>query len=51
MRLFSKEEVMSLQEHVRIINKQYKNKTQDGQYGKKIKALNDINKIISSKFR
>lgn len=50
MRLFSKEEVTSLQEHVSIINKQ-KNKPQDDQYGKKIKALNDINKIISSKFR
>lgn len=50
MRLFSKEEVTSLQEHVSIINKQ-KNKPQDDQYNKKIKALNDINKIISSKFR
>lgn len=54
MRLFSKEEIMSLQNNVNNLNKEYDKKISNGNlnveiYTEKIKALNNLNKIISSK--
>lgn len=56
MRLFSKEEIISLRNHVNSVNNQYNKKTYDKDENieisnEKVKALNNLNRIMSSKYK
>lgn len=56
MRLFSKEEIASFQKYVNSLNKEYKenafNKNLEISISsEKVNALNNLNTIISSKYR